>query len=171
MDCSESSLCLQPVPLLGVKAAACLAQPKKPWKSLWGRDTIWNLHCSLPRACLVGWTEERDHSPRPKAPSTQGNITKQRQNVPGLLKLMWYISLLCLLSFFSLFPLLSLKRWIKATELPSSRVIWEGIVRMGRVVNVPRWWEGKKRKILMSKSLKISQSFCRAQGELCLTQG
>lgn len=170
MDCSESSLCLQPVPLLGVKAAACLAQPKKPWKSLWGRDTIWNLHCSLPRACLVGWTEERDQSPCPKR--LQHKETSQTRGKTSQGSQSWCDrSLLCLLSFFSLFPLLSLKRWIKATELPSNRVIWEGIVRMGWVVNVPRWWEGKKRKILMSKSLKISQSFCRAQGELCLTQG
>lgn len=104
MDCSESSLCLQPVPLLGVKAAACLAQPKKPWKSLWRRDAIWNLHCSLPRTCLVGWTEERDQSPCPKR--LQHKETSQIRGKTSQGSQSWCDRSLCFVSFpFSLsFP-------------------------------------------------------------------
>lgn len=124
MDCSESSLCLQPVPLLGVKAAACLAQPKKPWKSLWRRDAIWNLHCSLPRTCLVGWTEERDQSPCPKR--LQHKETSQIRGKTSQGSQSWCDRSLCFVSFpFSLsFPSSAWRGELKLLSFPAAE--WSG---------------------------------------------
>lgn len=144
-------------------------QLKKPWKSLWEWDAIWNLHCSLLRACLVGWTGEGDQSPAQSA----FNIRKHHkpQAKPSRAPKADVIDLSALSPSLSLsFPPSVGKSGLKLLSLPAAEWCGQGApARPGWWMCW--WWEGKERKILMRKGLKIWQSCCRAQGGLCLAQG